>query len=119
MKRRINGDTLSVLDDSENTVLTIKVTKAEPVTTLSVSGGITHDAAPEFEDELMSVLTSGHNVVIDFSGLEYISAPALNALLSVQRLVDENRFKFHILNLSGAVKETFEQTGFIDLLEIR
>jgi len=118
LRREINGDTLSVVDESGNVVLTIKAMKSDQVTTLVVSGDITHDAAPEFEDELMSVLTSGYRVTADFSGLEYISAPALNALLTVQRLVDENRFEFHIRNISGTVKETFEQTGFIDLLEI-
>jgi len=119
MKRKISGDTLYVLDGSDNVVLSIKVSKAEKDATLSVSGSLTHDASPEFEDELMSVLTSGYRVAIDFSGLEYISAPALDVLLTVQRLVDENRFDFYLRNISGAVKETFEQTGFIDLLEIR
>jgi len=119
MKRVINGDTLSVVDDSNKVILTIKVKMAEPETTLEVSGSITHDATPEFEDELMSILTSGNSVAIDFSALKHISAPALNALLAVQRLVDDNRYKFCIRNLNGAVKDTFEQTGFIDLLEIR
>jgi len=119
MRRKIDGDTLHVVDGSDNAILTIKVKKADEITTLEVSGAITHDAAPEFEDELMSVLTSGHNVAVDFSDVEHMSAPALDALLTVQRLVDENRFKFYIQNISGAVKDTFEQTGFIELLEIR
>jgi len=118
MKRVINGNTLSVVDDSNTAILTIKVKTAEPEITLEVSGSITHDASPEFEDELMSILTTGNSVAVDFSALEHISAPALNALLAVQRLVDDNSYKFCIRNLTGAVKETFEQTGFIDLLEI-
>jgi anti-sigma B factor antagonist len=119
MRRVIDGDTLCVVDDSDSAILTIKVTEASGEVTLEVSGAITHDAAPEFEDELMSVLTSGHNVAVDFSGLEHISAPALDALLTVQRLVDDNRYKFYVKNISGAVKEVFEQTGFIDMIEIR
>jgi anti-anti-sigma factor len=119
MKRIINGNTLSVVDDSNTVILTMKVKTAEPETTLEVSGSITHDTSPEFEDELMSILTSGSSVAVDFSALEHISAPALNALLAVQRLVDDNRYEFYIRNLSEAVKETFKQTGFIDLLEIR
>ena len=124
MKREIKGDTLAVMDDRENIVLTIKVSTTEGTTRLIVSGSITHDAAPEFEDELMSILTSRdktmkHKVVVDFSALEHISAPALQTLLTVQRLVDEDRFIFHIQNITGAVKDTFIQTGFIDLLEIR
>ena len=119
MKRIIDGDTVSIADDSDSVILKIRVTKTEKETTLAVSGNITHDAAPEFEDELISVLTSGNKAAVDFAGLQYISAPALQALLTIQRLVDENRYEFYIRNISGAVKETFEQTGFIDLLEIR
>jgi len=119
MKREINGDTISILNIDGNVVLTIKVTIDKTAVTIASTGSITHDAAPEFEDELMSVLTSGRDVVVDFSALEYISAPALNALLNVQKLVDDKRYKFYIQNISQPVKKIFEQTGFIDLLEIR
>ena len=119
MTRRIEGNTLIILDDKGNDVLTIKVIQADDVTMLVTSGSINHDVAPEFEDELMSILTSGCDVAVDFTALEHISAPALNALLSVQKLVDNKRYKFYIQNLSASVKKIFEDTGFIDLLEIR
>ena len=119
MKRKINGDTIYVADGADNTVLTIKVAIADDIATLTVSGSMTHDAAPEFEDELMSILTTGRDVVVDFASLDHISAPALKTLLSVQRLVDDNQYKFYIQNISDSVKETFEQTGFIDMIEIR
>jgi len=118
MKRKIDGDTISIVDNDDTIVLTIKITVEEAAVTIAAAGSITHDAAPEFEDELMSVLTSGRDVVVDFSALEYISAPALRALLSVQKLVDEKRYKFIIQNISKPVKDIFEQTGFIDLIEI-
>ena len=118
MKRKINGDLISVIDDSSNVILTIKVTIDETAVTIAAAGSITHDAAPDFEDELMSILTSKRDIVIDFSALEYISAPALQALLSVQKLVDDKRYKFYIQNLSDSVKSIFENTGFIDLIEI-
>jgi len=118
MKRKIDGDTITVLDDYDNAVLTIKVTIEESAITIAAAGRMTHDAAPEFEDELMAILTSGRDVVVDFSELEHISAPALEALLSVQKLVDERRYKFSIKNISKPVEEIFKQTGFIDLIAI-
>jgi len=119
MKRKIENNIMHVLDDDGTTVLSVTVTTNEDTTILAVSGSITHEAAPEFEDELMSVLTSGRDVAVDFASLEYISAPALNTLLSIQKLVDKKRYKFYIQNLSDPVKAIFEQSGFIDLIEIR
>jgi anti-anti-sigma factor len=119
MKRKIDGDFLTIIDDGDNAILVIEVKRTDDETTLTVSGSITHDAAPEFEDELISVLTSGCRVAVDFSKLEHISAPALNTLLSIQKLVDEKKYRFHIHSLSDSVLKIFEQTGFIDLLEIR
>ena len=119
MKRKINGDTVTVVTNTDETVLTITVSSAADTAKLVVSGNITHDAAPEFEDELMAVLTSGRDVIVDFSSLDSISAPALKALLTVQRLVDEKRYKFYIENITASVKKIFEQTGYIDLLDIR
>jgi len=119
MKRKISGDTLSVMDDNDNVVLTIKGTSAEKITKLVVTGNITHDVSPDFEDELMSILIAGHDVAVDFSMLDHISAPALKTLLTIQKLAEEKNFKFYINKISNSVKETFEQTGFIDLLDIR
>jgi len=119
MVRKIEGDTLAIVDSNDETVLSIKVTVSDDVTLVAVSGSITHDAAPDFEDELMSILTSGRDVAVDFTSLEHISAPVLQTLLSVQKLVDEKRYKFYIQNISDSVKKIFEETGFIDLLEIR
>ena len=119
MKRRTENDTLIITNDYNETVLTLKVTREENITSIFATGRITHDAAPEFEDELMSILTTGCDVVVDFTSLDYISAPALSTLLSVQKLVDEKRYKFYIQNISESVRKIFEETGFIDLLEIR
>jgi len=119
MRRKIEDDVLIILDDDGNYVLTIKISRVENITSIYATGSITHDAAPEFEDELMSILTTGCDVVVDFTSLDYISAPALSTLLSVQKLVDEKRYKFYIQNISESVRKIFEETGFIDLLEIR
>jgi len=117
--RKITGDTLAIVDNNGETVLTIQVTCTGDVTTVAVSGSITHDVAPDFEDELMSILTAGRDVAVDFTSLEHISAPVLKTLLAVQKLVDEKRYKFYIQNISDSVRKIFEETGFIDLLEIR
>jgi len=110
---------MHVVDVDEKIVLSVTITTAEDITTLTVNGSITHDAAPEFDDELMAILTSGRSVAVDCLSLEYISAPALNALLDAQKYVEKKRRTFYVKNLTDAVKETFEKTGFIDLVDIR
>ena len=119
MTRKIDGNTLFILNNDNSVVLSLQTTPENILTTLKVSGSITHEAAPEFEDELMSILTSGSGVALDFTFLEYISASALDTLLTVQKLVDEKRYTFYIKGVSEAARASFKQTGFIDVIDIR
>ncbi|MDR3271298.1 MAG: STAS domain-containing protein [Peptococcaceae bacterium] len=119
MIRKVVDDTLYVLDSDGGVVLSIKETTGDGAMIFTVGGKMTNEAAPEFEDELMTVLTIGQRVVLDFSGLAYISAPGLNALLAAQRLTEETSGGFYVLNLTEPVREIFEHTGFIDLIDVR
>ena len=120
MKRKIDGNKLSIQNADGSSILTIEVSVAEDKIMIMVSGSMTHDAAPEFEDELMAVLTSKRNTVfgVDFSELDHISAPGLKALLQAQKFVDEKGYKFYVQNLTESVKKIFTDTGFIDLINI-
>ncbi|MDR1764780.1 MAG: STAS domain-containing protein [Lachnospiraceae bacterium] len=120
MTRHVDGELLTVMDDGGTVVLKVRETMGEDGSMVfAVGGGIRGEAAPEFEDELLTALTCAPFVEVDFGALEHISAPGLQALLSAQRLMDEGRCRFALTHLGDAVRETFEKTGFIDLIEIR
>ncbi len=119
MKRIITGNSLTIADNDNNSILKMTITVTDRQAHILVTGNLTHNAAPDFEDELMSILLAGYAVQVDLSSLEHISAPGLKALLTAQKLVDEKKCSFHIRGVSQPVQEIFANTGFIDLLDIR
>jgi anti-anti-sigma factor len=119
MRRSVEGTTLVLKDNNGGALLSITETLSSNKTMLvSLSGKITTEVTAEFEDEMISALTAGLVVIVDFAGVDYICARGLDALLSAQRIVETRKAKFSIRNLTNSVKTIFEDTGFIDLIAI-
>lgn len=116
--RRMNGEELEIL--SGNTVvLSIREELNEGIMTISLNGEIRNEVAHEFEDEVMAAFSVCENVRIDLEKVGYIASMAMKALLSVQQMIDENEnASLVIVRLSPAVKEKFEKSGFVDILNI-
>jgi anti-anti-sigma factor len=58
-------------------------------------------------------------VKLDLSNVTYIASFAMRALLSAQQIVDENiEASFVITNISAEVRNVFETSGFLDILNI-
>ena len=97
--------------------MTINKTQNGKDLTVTVEGRLDTTTAPEFERELKPLLGSVDNVVLDFSNLEYISSAGLRVLLQIRKAVyDKGGVK--IVNANDLVKEVFEVTGFINVLNI-
>ncbi len=85
---------------------------------VAVEGRLDTTTAPEFENEIKPLLDSVENVTLDFSKLEYISSAGLRALLQVRKgLYGKGGVK--IINANDLVKEVFEVTGFINVLDVQ
>ena len=58
-------------------------------------------------------------VVLDFKKLEYISSAGLRVLLAIKKNLDANGKSLEIHNINDVVKEVFNVTGFINILNIK
>ncbi len=58
-------------------------------------------------------------VILDFSELEYISSAGLRVLLSLKKVLEAQNKKLEIHNINDVVKEVFNVTGFINILDIK
>ena len=95
----------------------IKTVK-DDVTELSLVGRLDTTTAPELDEELKTLFADGvTNLVIDLKQLEYISSAGLRELLFAQKNIKEDG-KMIIRNVSPAVMEVFDITGFSDILTI-
>lgn len=58
-------------------------------------------------------------IVLDFSELEYISSAGLRIILALKKSLDKDGKELEIHNINAVVKEVFEVTGFINILNIK
>ncbi|MBR6671201.1 MAG: STAS domain-containing protein [Ruminococcus sp.] len=116
--RRMNGDTLEILC-GEEVALSLSEKMIENEMHIEISGEIRNEVAHEFEDELMAAFSVCKVVKVNMSKITYIASVAMRALLSVQQMIDEDdEATMIITHISPEVKQIFEVSGFIDILNI-
>ena len=114
----MNGDTLEILN-GDTIIISLSEKLIENAMRIVVSGEIKNEVAHEFEDELMAAFSVCNIVKLDLSKVTYIASIAMRALLSVQQIIDENETaSLVITSMSPEVKEMFETSGFLDILNI-
>ena len=84
--------------------------------TLAIEGRIDTTTAPDFEKEI-DAITDATELVLDFSGVEYISSAGLRVVLKAQKLMNKNG-KMKLTNVNDDVMDVFDITGFLDILTI-
>lgn len=85
--------------------------------TLKISGRLDTITAPELEREVAGGLDGVTDLVMDFADLEYISSAGLRTLLFTTKQM-KGKGTFVIRNASEEVKEIFDVTGFMDVLNV-
>lgn len=105
------------LKPKEETIMTINKQQNGNVLTLAPQGRLDTVTSPELEAELKNSLDGVESLVLDLSGLEYISSAGLRVLLSAHKTMSV-RSGMKVTNAGEIVREVFEVTGFSDILNI-
>ena len=87
-------------------------------TTISPEGRIDTVTAPELEDAMSKIPHDSTSIKFDFAKVDYISSAGLRVLLVAQKMMKKSGGAMSIANVSPAVKEVFDITGFSDILTI-
>jgi anti-sigma B factor antagonist len=85
-----------------------------------VTGRIDSSTAPEFSQSLEGLVEKGvFKLVIDMSGLEYMSSAGFRALLAAQRQCKRyNRGEVLLAAVPVRIREALELAGFTELFRI-
>ena len=83
---------------------------------IALEGRLDTMTAPNLEAELKN-LDGVESLILDLSGLEYISSAGLRVLLSAHKTMSV-RSGMKVTNAGEIVREVFEVTGFSDILNI-
>ena len=84
---------------------------------LAVSGRLDANTAPELKTALETGLEGVTELVLDFSGLEYVSSAGLRVLLFARKTMNRQG-KMVIRHVNDTVREIFDITGFLDILTV-
>ncbi len=95
----------------------ISKNKNGSILTVSPSGRLDTASAPQLEEVLKASMDDVTELILDLSGLDYMSSAGLRILLSAQKDMNK-KGKMTVRNVNATIMEVFEITGFIDILTI-
>ena len=96
----------------------IQVEDLKRVELVRVSGRIDSSNAAEFDRVLKEVAGRKHNVVLELSGVEYISSAGLRSILAATKKLKAQNGSLALCALSGLVEEVVTVSGFDNILQV-
>ncbi|MBQ1880348.1 MAG: STAS domain-containing protein [Lachnospiraceae bacterium] len=85
--------------------------------TISLEGRLDTTTAPQLESELKQSLDGVQALEFDLAKLDYISSAGLRVLLSAQKTMNKQG-EMKVTGANDELKEIFDVTGFVDILNI-
>jgi anti-sigma B factor antagonist len=95
----------------------IKLKKEDKKAVVAISGRVDTNTAPELLEFLKDAMPGVEELVLDFKDLEYISSAGLRVVLFAQKTMN-SQGSMSVANVNDDIMETFELTGFVDILTI-
>ena len=98
--------------------MNINIEKENGKVLMKIEGRLDTTTAPELEKAINDEGNELKNLVLDFGAVDYISSAGLRVLLSAQKKMNAQGY-MELRNVSEAVMDVFEMTGFADILVIK
>lgn len=98
--------------------MNISIVRENDATVLKIEGRLDTTTAPELEKTINGEGEDLKNLVLDFGGVDYISSAGLRVILTAQKKMNIQG-SMELVNVSEAVMDIFEMTGFAEILVIK
>lgn len=86
---------------------------------VTVTGRMDAATAPEFEKSVSEFVAKGDTaLLINLSGLEYVSSAGLRSILVCAKRVKKQNGKLVFSGINGHVREVFTISGFLGIFKI-
>jgi anti-anti-sigma factor len=97
----------------------INTKQAGTVAQISIQGSVDGLTAGSLMDSLAALVHSGQSrLVVDFSGVDYISSAGLRALLATVKESRQAGGDLRLSNVSADVNRVLELSGFTNILKV-
>jgi anti-sigma B factor antagonist len=97
----------------------INVKPVEQVTVIEISGEIDSNTAPQAQERVLPLVQPGVKILLDMSGVEYMSSAGLRMLLSMYRQITRQNGGLVLVGLAEEIKDTMSITGFLNFFTTR
>lgn len=94
------------------------VTRPEKAVVVAITVDIDAKTAPDLQAEILPLITADRALVLDVSGVTYMSSAGLRMLLSVYRQAARSNARLVLAGLSPEIREVMSATGFLDQFTI-
>jgi anti-anti-sigma factor len=99
--------------------MNVKLESSEEYALVSLEGRVDTTNANEFENSMLQVMAEGYTkIVLDCSGLDYISSSGLRVFLIVQKKLTAAKGQFRLCGLQPGIVEIFDISGFTSIFSI-
>jgi anti-anti-sigma factor len=102
--------------------MNLRIEALAEATCVMPEGRLDFDAAPGFQEALERALGGAGKapaaLIIDGTGLEYVSSAGLRAFLLVARAAQRAGVAFALCSLQPAVREVFDLSGFSSIMAV-
>ncbi len=92
----------------------IHIETVRGVAVVTLSGQIDSNTAAAFQDEVLPLARPGQKILLDMSGVTYMSSAGLRVLLLLYRQISESQGQVVLAGLRDEIKDIMSMTGFLD-----
>ena len=98
--------------------MTYEITSSAPNMVVLVKVRLDTLTSPKLESELEPQIGKSKDLVLDLSGVDYLSSAGLRLLLTYQKRFKRENGSFKLRNIQPGVMEILRMTGFLKILSI-
>jgi anti-sigma B factor antagonist len=84
------------------------------VNVVRLTGDLDGNTAPAVQAEIMQLVVPYAKMILDMSGVSYMSSAGLRMLLVTYRSINSQSGKVILVGLSEEIRDTMSLTGFLD-----
>jgi anti-sigma B factor antagonist len=96
----------------------INVTTTAEATQVVLIGDIDGSTAPAAQAQILPLAGAGAHILLDMSGVAYMSSAGLRMLLSTYRQLTSKGGKMVLVGLSDDIQDTMSVTGFLKFFTV-
>jgi anti-sigma B factor antagonist len=96
----------------------VTIANEEDVCRVAIEGSIDGKTAPVLQEELQPKLQTAAKVLMDMSGVDYMSSAGLRLLLLLYRSFTAKKGKLVLFGLSPEIRAVMAHTGFLSFFTV-